>query len=918
LRSTSRRLALLLAAAAAGASGLALETLLLDGAGLALGHGRSTALGLPTFLAAWALGAHRAGRSRGEPSRDLLRAGAAAGLASLPAVGVLLWAGRAPGGLVAPVAALIAIAAAAFAQGLFLAPLARAFGGDVAWLLAANLAGAIAGVEWIADRIVAASGRYSAALAAAEVALAAGIVGALGARGEPLGTAREVRAQEGGIGWRAAAMVVAAATAWVASLEWIGLRLGVLWLGGMQESLRAILSASMVALAAGAVVVPRVVPKGSRGVLAALALCALGGAAPLLAAPALRALGLAASPGGERALGTALVLVGPALLPFGGLLAVLHRALPLESGERLGRLLLHEAWGALLGVPLAHLALVPLLGLGGALAALELLGAAAILALRRALPRAATAGAALPLCLGAWAATRPPPALDSPPLANPAFRVLGFAEDRDFAVTVVDDGIQGERTLLTDGFRAAGTGPEYRYMQVLGHLPVLLSPAPRRVAVLALGTGTTLGAVAQHGEVEGIDVLEISKAVVDAAPWFAEKNRGALASGSRVRVRLGDGRTTLAGARGAYDVITMEPLLPDSPFGVYLYTREFYAIARDALAPGGLLCQWVPPHALEPETFRAVLDAFASAFPWSSVWLSGAQVILLGGEREPALDPLRFPASGALASSLAELGLSTPAALIARRVADGARARGAPRPLVDADPWVIRRPRRRGAVLLADLPRNLAFLRSIGSPPPADWLAAAGPEAPRAIEALAALRGAREAQALAEARMRGGHPGATEVAPRLGDPELAPSLARARELAPGDPEVRDFEGETRFLDELRRGVSLLASDRSSSSAQEAQAALGAAARARPRRGDVHLYAAVALERLGDPSAQGEVAAAIEACPRIADTPEGSRARSLGLSDAAWSRAQAAARTEREFFRDGRFGKSAGVVTSDPP
>lgn len=886
----------MLAAALAGASGLALEILLVDCAGLALGHGPSAALGLSTFLASWALGAFHSGRSRKAASGDLFRAGVLAALVAWPAVWLVLWAGgAATSGVAAACATIAAIACVGFLQGSFLAPLARAFQSEVAWLLAANLAGSVAGAYTIGGHVIGAYGRLPAALCAGAAAGAAGIVGGLAARGVPAAREDPGRAASS-LSWRAAAWIVALATAWVASLEWVGLRLGVLYLGGMQPALRAVLVASLAALALGAAVVPRIVPRGPGGVLATLLLAALAGAWPLVAAPVIRA----ACGEGTCDLALALVLVGPALLPFGGLIAVLHRALPLESGERLGRLLLHEAWGALLGLPIVHFVLVPRFGLGGALALLELLGVAAFLALARTFPRAAIAGALLPAALAAWAFGRQPPALESPPLSNPALAVRSFDEDRDFAVTVVDDGLGGERTLLTDGFRAAGTGSAYRYMRVLGHLPILLARHPRRVAVLALGTGTTLGAVTLHPEVERIDVLEISRAVVEAAPWFVEGNRGALAEGlpglldasdgsARVVVHLGDGRAALARSKGEYDVITMEPLLPDSPFGVYLYTREFYGRARAALAPGGLLCQWVPPHALEPESFAAVLDAFAAAFPWSSVWLSGTQVILVGGERRPDLDPARFAAAGPLAESLAQLGLSTPASLVARYAADGASLRGGVRALTDADPWIVYRPRRTGAVLLGDLPTNLAFLRRHGGAPPGAWVDSAGEGAGRAIEALACLRAAREAHARAEAGLRGLDASAS------GAPDLAESLDRAKRLAPLDPEVADLEGEISFLSELRAGVSLLASDPSRNGAVLALPHLVNAATWKRERGDVHLYTTIAFERLGEePAARAALSTALSICPGIARTPEGRRARELGLSDDAWSRAETSA------------------------
>jgi hypothetical protein len=290
-----------------------------------------------------------------------------------------LRAGRVGGGLATSLSTLAAIAVPAFLLGGFLPPLARSSGGGVAGLFAANLAGAVAGAWLVADRVVADHGRLVAAACAGVLAALAGVVGATAAGASLPSPQREPPIASPLLAWRTAAFVVAMTTAWLASLEWIGLRLGVLWLGGMQPALRAVLAASLISLAAGAALVPRLVPRGPAGVLAALAACSVGSLWPFVAGSTIARLG---SEGGE--LRTALLLVGPALLPFGGIVPVLHRALPLESGERLGRLLVHEAWGAVLGLPLVQLALVPRIGLGGSLAGLQIFGLAAAVALVRA------------------------------------------------------------------------------------------------------------------------------------------------------------------------------------------------------------------------------------------------------------------------------------------------------------------------------------------------------------------------------------------------------------------------------------------------------------------------------------------------------------------------------------------------------
>lgn len=896
-----RRAGLLAAAALSGAAGLGTETLLLSSAGLALGYGRGVALGLGAWFAGWAIGAWFGGLIRTGAARALLVAGIVAGaLAGLSVILLLAAGGAAVSETAATALGLLAIFVAALPQGFFLPLLDRlwspAEGGarDVSLLYAASLAGGALGAIWIGTSLAGAYGRPTAAWCAGACALAAGVLGAmLGRRARGAnGTQSEARTDPpDSIAPALAGLVIGLGTAWSIALQWIGLRLAVLWLGGMQPTLTAVLVAALLAFAAGAAVLPRLVPHGRRGIGAVLLLALVGSAWPLLP---FHAVVVAAF---DAPFARALFLVGPGVFALGALVPVVHRATRGESSRRLGGMLLHESWGALLGAPLVQWILVPRLGLGGTLA---VLGAVMSLLLplflaRKSHARWTVRPALLALLLvtlfliPGLRATQP--ALVSPKLADPAFRVISFTEDAHFAVTVVQDGVLGERTLLTDDFRATGTGEDYLYMRVLGHLPVLLHPDPRRTCVLAFGTGTTAGAVALHPEVERIDVLELSRAVCEQAQFFFEVNHGVYDEGpwlagesdpdARVALHLGDGRRTLARHPGAFDVITMEPLLPDSPFAVYLYTAEFYARAKSALAPGGLLCQWVPPHALEPATFDAVIDAFTRAFPWSGVFLFGTQVILIGGEREPTLSAARFPPEESeLHAALAALGLDGPDGVIARFVTNGARWPTSARPLTDADPWVVYARRRRGRAVLADLPDNLRTLRLLEEDPPIAWRTASDASALRRLDGARLLHRAREAW---EAERAGLPPSRDESL------DSADSYRAAlREGFADDPEVQVFERLARFDAARTSGVVALGAGQDGIALQ----LLLEAAALRPRRGDVHLFVAVAAERLGQPELALKAAMrALRLCPRVDETPQGGVALRLGLSRALVERAR---------------------------
>ncbi len=883
---------LVLSAFATGGAGMGLQSVLLAYAGLACGHSASAAYGPGVFAAGWCAGAWFAGRLRGRSARAFAALAFAAPAVAAAAAWWLRSADEAP---MNSALAFLALGLAAIPQGMFLTlqcrEVSRGHGAPkLTAVYVANLLGALAGAWGIGLATVAVAGRTGALLAANGVVVLGAVLGLVGANSVRESATSEDSAPALALSLKHAAPIAAVAALWMFALEWLCLRIAVLWVGSQVGELTRIVACSLLALALGAALLPRWVARDARGVVSVLTLAALASTWPLWCSPALEWSARTVAPALRSSewlapisdVAISFVLVAPALAPLGAVVPVLHRASSGESGARLGNLLLFEALGALAAGPLLHIGLVPAVGVGAALAWLPLLASLAALALlarRELLPRLALLGA---ISLGATlvAHRASPPALSSPKLTDPALNLRAFAEDEHFAVSVVDDGVNGERTLLTDTFRAAGDGREYAYMRVLGHLPVLAHPRPARAAVVALGTGTTVGAVALHREVEALDVLELSPKVVEFAPWFEAVNRGALtpdptrrrADGSaRVQVRIGDGRRLLATDEARYDVITIEPLLPDSPFGVYLYTPGFYAVVKRALAPGGVFAQWVPPHAMPPEVCSSVVDAFARSFAWSGAWLAGTQLVLLGADAAPEFSSQRFAElDEELRRALAEVGCESPAAVRARWISDLANWPAGPRALSDDDPWIVWRDRRADPPTLEWLPRNLELATAGGAPPP--WTSDGVGDARRAL--LGALREARIASAWSEARRRAGardEPDALELAKTA----FGAEFARAR----AEPEVAQFLSEAEFLDALRRGVAALAQG-------DARAALRDCVRAaelRSERADVHLYVAACLTQLGEQAAaQAALARAERGCPRWRETSVGQRALRLGL------------------------------------
>ena len=78
-------------------------------------------------------------------------------------------------------------------------------------------------------------------------------------------------------------------------------------------------------------------------------------------------------------------------------------------------------------------------------------------------------------------------------------------------------------------------------------------------------------------------------------------------------------------------MIVSEPSNPWIAGVAALFTREFFAAARDRLAPGGVVCQWANAYNIGAEDLQAIVATFLEVFPAGAAWLVGEHDVLLVG-----------------------------------------------------------------------------------------------------------------------------------------------------------------------------------------------------------------------------------------------------------------------------------------------
>ena len=193
-----------------------------------------------------------------------------------------------------------------------------------------------------------------------------------------------------------------------------------------------------------------------------------------------------------------------------------------------------------------------------------------------------------------------------------------------------------------------------RYTQVHDPRRDLSAAGPKNVLMIGLGGGSISGYLGRFMPETTIDTVELDPGVITAAKTYF-----GIRETARVRYLEGDGRVFLNRRKETYDLI-----LVDAYHGGYvpfhLLTKEFYALIKQRLSPGGAAAFNVHDGT---KLFASTLLTLRSVFPSVHLYPSGQGETIMVATAEPAPDDadvgeprdgaagkIRLPVSAAIAA----------------------------------------------------------------------------------------------------------------------------------------------------------------------------------------------------------------------------------------------------------------------------
>lgn len=461
-------------------------------------------------------------------------------------------------------------------------------------------------------------------------------------------------------------------------------------LGGSIYAFGAMLAAFLVGIALGSGAASRLL-RGSESARRAFAFAQLATAVTTLATYAavqrlpawLSATATGAAPLSGAALATAALLV-PGAAAIGAAVPIAIRVLarePAESALASARVLAWNTTGAILGAVASAFWLLPTGGFAGtmtlAVAGNVVLSAWAAAAQRPRLGAPLALAAVSALLLGVlppstpWTVLRSSPVNRLPVEGDATYLAVG----RTATVLLLDTG--AEWRLSTDGMPEAaieppgarlGQQPVNRWLSLL---PLVGRPHARSMLVIGMGGGTTLEEI--PSAIADVTVVEIEPEVVEANRKLSRERRRDPLADPRLQVVVNDARSFLRLTDRTFDVIVSQPSHPWTAGASHLFTREAFALARQRLAPGGVLVQWIGLNLVDSATLGSLVATLGAEFTYVEAFAPppGTAMLFLASREPLGIDAASATAALESTPTWRTLGMASAEDLLIARLLDG-------------------------------------------------------------------------------------------------------------------------------------------------------------------------------------------------------------------------------------------------------
>ncbi len=213
--------------------------------------------------------------------------------------------------------------------------------------------------------------------------------------------------------------------------------------------------------------------------------------------------------------------------------------------------------------------------------------------------------------------------------------VIDLVEGRNSSIAITQFNDGALQISVNGHVEASNEIYDMRLQRMVGHLPALLHPNPKKILGIGFGAGVSAGSFTRYPSVESITVCEIEPMVPPTSARHFGRYNNNVKDDPRTTIVYDDARHFMLTTTEKYDIIASDPLDVWVKGTASIYSLDYFEKVKQHLNPGGYFSLYVPLYESDEDTVRSELATFFKAFPNGTVWANtidgrGYDLVLMG------------------------------------------------------------------------------------------------------------------------------------------------------------------------------------------------------------------------------------------------------------------------------------------------